>query len=53
MLKKFADDIFKFDENNRKFYKRIENTVGKGDTARYKQFLLFPWCFQETSIADI
>ena len=28
-----------------KFSYRIENTVGKGETACYKQFLLFPLCF--------
>ena len=32
-LKQFADDIFKFDENSRKFSKRVENTVGKGEIA--------------------
>ena len=36
---------FKFDENGRKFSKRVENTVGKGEIARYEQFLLFPQCF--------
>ena len=51
-LKYFADDNFKFDENGRKFIKWVENTVGKGEIARYEQFLLFPQCFQETSIAD-
>ena len=45
-LKEFADDNFKFDENGRKFSKRVENTVGKGEIARYEQFLLFPQCFQ-------
>ena len=24
---------------------KIENTVGKGEIARYEQFLLFPLCF--------
>ena len=28
------------------FSKMVENTVGKGEIARYEQFLLFPWCFQ-------
>ena len=28
-IKEFADDNFKFDENGRKFSKRVENTVGK------------------------
>ena len=48
-LKMFADDNFKFDENGRKLSKQIENTVGKGEIARYEQFLLFPQCFQEAS----
>ena len=46
--KEFADDNFKFDENGRKFQKRGENIVGKGEIARYDQFLLFPGCFQKT-----
>ena len=41
-LKQFADDYFKFDENNRKFSIWVENTVGKGEIAHYEQFLLFP-----------
>ena len=50
-LKEFADDNFKFNENGTKFSKRVENNVGKGETARYKQFLLFPHCFQKTCTA--
>ena len=46
-LKQFADDNFKFDENSRKLSKLVENTVGKGEIARYEQFLLFPQCFQK------
>ena len=30
----------------------VENTVGKVEIARYKQFLLFPQCFQKTCTAD-
>ena len=45
-LKEFADDNFKFDENGRKFFKSVENSVGKGEIARYEEFLLFPQCFQ-------
>ena len=45
-LKEFADDNFRFDENGRKLSKRVENSVGKGEIARYEQFLLFPQCFQ-------
>ena len=46
-LKQFADDNFKVNQNSRKFSKRVENTVGKGEIARYEQFLLFPQCFQK------
>ena len=46
-LKEFADDNFKFDKNGRKLSKQVENTVGKGEVARYEQFLLFPQCFQK------
>ena len=46
-LKEFADDNFKFNENGRKLPKRVENTVGKKEIARYEQFLLFPQCFQK------
>ena len=45
-LKGLADDNFKSDENGRKLPKWEENTVGKGEIARYEQFLLFPQCFQ-------
>ena len=41
-LKEFADDNFRFDENGRRFSKRVENTVGKGEIACHEQFLLFP-----------
>ena len=34
-------------ENGRQLSKHVENTVGKGEIARYKQFLLFPQCFQK------
>ena len=34
-----------FDEIGSKFSKWVENTVEKGEIARYEQFLLFPQCF--------
>ena len=37
-VKEFADDNFKFDENGIKYFKRVENNVGKGEIARYEQF---------------
>ena len=45
--KKFADNNFKFNENGRKLSKWVENTTGRGEIARYEQFLLFPQCFQK------
>ena len=51
-MRKFADDNIKFDEIGGKFSKRVENTVGKGEIARYEQFLLFPQCFRKTCNAD-
>ena len=53
-MKEFADNNFKFDENGRKLSKRVENTVGKREIARYEQFLLFPQCFlQKTCTTDM
>ena len=34
------------------FYKLAENTLGKGEIARYEQFLIFPQCFLTTCTAD-
>ena len=50
--KEFADNKFRLNENGGKSYKRVENTVGKGEIARFEQFLLFPPCFQQTYTAD-
>ena len=44
-LEEFAEDNSKYQENGRKFSKRVESTVGEGEIARYEQFLLFPQCF--------
>ena len=44
--------LFKLDKNGRKFSKWTENTAGKGEIARYEQFLLFQQCFQKTFTAD-
>ena len=51
-LKELADDNFNFDEYGRKFSKRVENSVGTGEIACYKHFLLFPQCFQDTCAAN-
>ena len=47
-LKEFAE----FDENGRKFSKRVDNTVGKGEIACYEQ-LSFSQCFQRTCTTDM
>ena len=52
-MKQSADDNLKFDENIRKFSKQIENTVSKGEIARYEQFLLFPQCFQKACFPGV
>ena len=44
-LKEFADDNFKFNENDNDLQKGLENTVTKGEIARNEQFYLFPYCF--------
>ena len=49
-MKEFADDNFKLDENGRKLSKWVENTAGKGEIARYEQFLLFPQHFQRLAL---
>ena len=51
-MKEFTDDNFKFDKNGRKLSKQVENTVGKGEIARYEKFLLFPQCFQEACFPE-
>ena len=33
--------------------KKAKNNVGKGEIARYEQFLLFPQCFQRICTADM
>ena len=48
-FKELADDKFEFAENGRKWSKRMENTMGKGEIAHYEQFLLFPSEFSKDS----
>ena len=50
--KEFADDNFQFNENGRKFSKRVENIVGNGEIALYEQFLLFTLCFKKMCTTD-
>ena len=34
-LNEFADDNFKYDEDDRRFSRWVQNTVGKGEITRY------------------
>ena len=52
-LKDFADDNFKFDENSRKLFKPVENTLGRGEIACYEQFLLFITGFQKAYFPEV
>ena len=52
-LKEFAEDNIKFDENGRQLSKQVENTVGKGEIARYEQFHLFQQCFQKACFPGV
>ena len=44
-MKEFAGNNFNFDENGTKFFKWVENTVGKGEIACYEQISFFPTVF--------
>ena len=51
-FEEFVDKYLKFEEYGVIFSKRVENTVGKGEIARYELFLLFPQCFEKKCTAD-
>ena len=44
--------LFPTEFDERKFFKWVENTVGKGGSTCYDQFLLFPQCFQKACTAE-
>ena len=52
ILKDFVDDSLTFGVNGGNFSESLENTLGKGEIARFEQFLLFLQCFQKTRTAD-
>ena len=43
----------KMDQWGYKTYDLVENIVGKGEIACYKQFLLFPQCFQKLFVVYV
>ena len=46
-LKEFAKDIFKFDENGRKFSKHVENIMGKGENSSLRTISPFLTLFSK------
>ena len=46
------DIMSKYGQMGIAFSDWLENIVGKGEIARYEQFLLFPQCFQKLSVVD-
>ena len=50
---KFADNSLNLmKQTSQKFSTQVESTEGKGEIARYEQFLLLPQCFEKTCTAD-
>ena len=47
----FADLKFKCDENGRMLPKKLENTEGKGEIARYEQFLVMSNIYFSQSVS--
>ena len=43
---------FQIDEDGRNLSNLVENTVGKGEIARYEHFFLFPQYFQNTCAGE-
>ena len=52
-LKAFADNKIKLTEKFRFGLGMVENIVGKGESAGYQCFLLFPQCFQKASFQGL
>ena len=48
-LKAFAVDTINVTEKLNFYLGRVENIVGKGESAGYQHFLLFPQCFRKAS----
>ena len=52
-LKAFADIKINLSEKLKFVLGRVENIVGKGDSAGFQHFLLFPQCFQQTAYTGL
>ena len=52
-LKAFADDKSNVTQNIKDLFHRIENIVGKEESAGYQHFHLFPQCFQKAFSSSV
>ena len=52
-LKAFADNKINVTKQLKFVLEGIENSVGKGESADYQHFLLFPQCFQKLSFPEV
>ena len=52
-FKVFADDKIIVTQKWNFVLGRVENIVGKGETAGYQHFLLFPQCFLKLSFSEV
>ena len=52
-FKAFADDKLKVAKTRISVFDSREDIVGKGENAGYQHFLLFPQCFQKTSVLGL
>ena len=50
-LKELADEKINVTEKLKFVLRRVENMVGKGQNAGYQHFVLFPQCFQKSSLS--
>ena len=50
-LKAFADDNMNMAVMMENVFHSVENIVGNGENVGYGHFLLFPQCFQKTSLS--
>ena len=46
------DTMSEYGQMETKLSDRVENIMEKEEITRYKQFLLFPQCFQKLSLVD-
>ena len=46
------DTMLEYEQMGIQLSDYVENIMGKGEIARYEQFLLFPLCFRKLSVVD-